>query len=312
MALSWADDPEIRRVAGEAETRLIQDPDSGYIAWPTPPPKHPPRTVPNGHAPPQLDGGQGPVDSGPSHVEFSPVDEYDPALDPELVQPQQRDPASTTTAAQQYSSPYDQQDPATPAWAQPVTETSAPAPTDPVANPTTNNNVAPPQQSEFPQNPQYANNSHGPPIQPAPPQRVTLSRSRETKILLSIDGDGVRGLSALLIIESLVNAVCVKIGQRFDTHQIFDLTGGSSLGGVIAILLCRLRMQAHRAREAYKQISRHVFMSKRDFFISLDPNAPTPNIDANLLEHEIKNVISQEIGNVDELLLDPREDSGDV
>jgi hypothetical protein len=72
--------------------------------------------------------------------------------------------------------------------------------------------------------------------------KVALSRRRETKILLSIDGDGVRGLSSLLLIESLVNAICVKIGQRLDPHQIFDLTGGSSLGGVIALLLCRLQM----------------------------------------------------------------------
>lgn len=80
------------------------------------------------------------------------------------------------------------------------------------------------------------------PLLTIPPSKVSLSRRRETKILLSIDGDGIRGLSSLLLVESLVNAICVQIGQRLDAHQIFDLTGGSSLGGVIAILLCRLQM----------------------------------------------------------------------
>jgi|TARA_R110002003_G_scaffold239_7_gene17234 calcium-independent phospholipase A2-gamma len=141
---------------------------------------------------------------------------------------------------------------------------------------------------------------------------VVLSRNRETKILLSIDGDGIRGLSALLLIESLVNAICVKIGQRLDPHQIFDLTGGSSLGGVIAILLCRLQMQAHRAREAYKRIAKQVFLNKRDFFVSLDPQIPVPHSDGKALEDEIKAVIQQELGTQDERLFDPREDSGDV
>jgi hypothetical protein len=91
----------------------------------------------------------------------------------------------------------------------------------------------------------------GPPLVSAPTSKVALSRRRETKILLSIDGDGVRGLSALLLVESLVNAICVKIGQRLDPHQIFDLTGGSSLGGVIALLLCRLQMYIFLKDEAH-------------------------------------------------------------
>jgi calcium-independent phospholipase A2-gamma len=159
---------------------------------------------------------------------------------------------------------------------------------------------------------QFAHTPHAPPIQPAVPAEAILSRTRETKILLSIDGDGVRGLSALLLIESLVNAICVKVGQRLDSHQIFDLTGGSSLGGVIAIMLCRLRMQAHRAREAYKQIAKQVYLNKRDYFISLDPHAQTSNVDGKELEREVKAVIQQELGNPDELLLDGRPDSGDV
>jgi hypothetical protein len=161
--------------------------------------------------------------------------------------------------------------------------------------------------------PQQHAAAQGPPLQPAAPTGVVLSRTRETKILLSIDGDGIRGLSALLVVESLVNAICVKIGQRLDPHQIFDLTGGSSLGGVIAILLCRLQMQAHRAREAYKRISSQVFINKRDFFVSLDPNASAPHGDGGAaLDNEIKAVIQQELGIQDERFFDGREGSGDV
>jgi hypothetical protein len=159
---------------------------------------------------------------------------------------------------------------------------------------------------------QYTHAQSDPSLQFTAQTGAILSRTRETKILLSIDGDGIRGLSALLVIESLVNAICVKVGQRLDSHQIFDLTGGCSLGGVIAIMLCRLRMQAHRAREAYKQIAKQVYLNKRDYFISLNPHAQTPNVDGMALENEIKGVIKQELGSQNELLLDGRPDSGDV
>lgn len=139
-----------------------------------------------------------------------------------------------------------------------------------------------------------------------------ISRNRETKILLSLDGDGIRGLSALLLVESLVNAICVKVGQRLDPHQIFDLTGGNSLGGATAIMLCRLQMQAHRAREAYKTIARQVFFNKRDFYNSLDPHMPRMYVDGRALEDDIKAIIKNELGNEEELLLDTRQDSGDV
>ena len=172
----------------------------------------------------------------------------------------------------------------------------------------TNGHRSPSQHPDIPRDPALQD----PSLKPLVPAQAILSRTRETKILLSIDGDGIRGLSALLLVESLVNAICVKLGQRLDCHQIFDLTGGSSLGGVIAIMLCRLRMQAHRAREAYKQIARQVYANKTDYFRYLDPHATIRGVDDSALEREVKSVVQQELGNPDEILLDGRSDSGDV
>jgi predicted acylesterase/phospholipase RssA len=138
------------------------------------------------------------------------------------------------------------------------------------------------------------------------------SKSRETKVLLSLDGDGVRGLSQVLLVESLVNAVCTKIGVQVDPYQVFDLIGGCSMGGVLAVMLSRLRMQAHKAREAYKLIAKEVYPNKRDFFTSFDPHAPTKNHDGQAVENAIKAVVSRAVANPDELLLDSREDSSDV
>lgn len=69
--------------------------------------------------------------------------------------------------------------------------------------------------------------------------------------ILALDGGGVRGLSSLLIIQKLmheVQRITVESGQATanDTPplpcEVFDLICGTSTGGLIAIMLGRLRM----------------------------------------------------------------------
>ncbi|KAF2028476.1 FabD/lysophospholipase-like protein [Setomelanomma holmii] len=295
-----AQDPEIRRIAEEAEARLIGNVGSGYRQWPSKPPPGPPPTVINDQGPRQLSSA---YQSSATLMDGGPSSSSPRSARPPSAAPSPHDygedgsPAHETT----YSSPYGQ-----PTLTSQSAQTSM-ATAGPVADTSSNglsasNGTVPP----LPQSGQ------GPPLQPAAPPRVILSRTRETKILLSIDGDGIRGLSSLLLIESLVIAICTKIGQRLDPHQIFDLTGGSSLGGIIAVLICRLQMEAHRARETYKRIAKQVFLNKKDFFISLDPSIPVPYSDGKALDEEIRAVIQQELGTQDERFFDAREDSGDV
>lgn len=62
--------------------------------------------------------------------------------------------------------------------------------------------------------------------------------------LLSLDGGGFRGLSSLLIVQRIMEQI------RRETHadvtplpcQYFDLIGGTSTGGLIALMLGRLGM----------------------------------------------------------------------
>jgi hypothetical protein len=302
---SKAKDPEIRRICRDAAARLSHDPQSGYVQWPEEPQNGAGMPMVNGQSQPPADEQEDPqtpfTDPIADLIPLSPSPEAGPAYPPQQpVSPQYARQPVPPFVNNQYASPYSNPPPQpAPYTGQGVAGNAAPTPAPNDYNASGN----PVQQQP-----------NVPPIQPAPGdgRRAILSRTRETKILLSIDGDGIRGLSALLLIESLVNAICVKIGQRLDCHQIFDLTGGSSLGGVIAILLCRLQMQAHRAREAYKEIARQVFINKRAFFISFDPHVPTPTGDGTALEEEIKKVIQAELGTPDERLFDGRADSGDV
>jgi len=69
--------------------------------------------------------------------------------------------------------------------------------------------------------------------------------------ILALDGGGVRGLSSLLIIERLmreIQRIMVHNGQATTNAAVplpcdyFDLICGTSTGGLIAIMLGRLRM----------------------------------------------------------------------
>jgi hypothetical protein len=62
--------------------------------------------------------------------------------------------------------------------------------------------------------------------------------------ILTLDGGGVRGLSSLMILRDIMEAVQGEV----DTPEVprpcdyFDLIGGTSTGGLIAIMLGRLGM----------------------------------------------------------------------
>lgn len=62
--------------------------------------------------------------------------------------------------------------------------------------------------------------------------------------ILALDGGGVRGLSSLLILQKLMKEIQRLKGDSQPPLpcQYFDLICGTSTGGLIAIMLGRLRM----------------------------------------------------------------------
>ncbi|KAF2022643.1 FabD/lysophospholipase-like protein, partial [Setomelanomma holmii] len=78
--------------------------------------------------------------------------------------------------------------------------------------------------------------------------------------LLALDGGGVRGLSALMILEQLMEAVDPDAPPK--PCDYFDMIGGTSTGGLIAVMLGRLRMTVGEAIIAYLSLSNRVFQKK--------------------------------------------------
>ncbi|KAF9994273.1 hypothetical protein BGZ79_000981 [Entomortierella chlamydospora] len=82
--------------------------------------------------------------------------------------------------------------------------------------------------------------------------------------LLSLDGGGVRGIVSLMVLDELMKRIQKRKGLSETPlpADYFELAAGTSTGGIIAIMLFRLRMSAEQAIEEYKIISQEVFKPK--------------------------------------------------
>ncbi|EWZ28232.1 hypothetical protein FOZG_18073 [Fusarium oxysporum Fo47] len=107
--------------------------------------------------------------------------------------------------------------------------------------------------------------------------------------LLSLDGGGIRGLSSLIILKYLMKRV--RPDNPPKPCEYFDLIGGTSTGGLIAIMLGRLRMDVDTCIEKYGELSSRVFQPKRAGYRS------------GRLEQEIKNMVEEVEGDAQSRLL---------
>ncbi|KAK5137218.1 hypothetical protein LTR08_000723 [Meristemomyces frigidus] len=90
--------------------------------------------------------------------------------------------------------------------------------------------------------------------------------------ILSLDGGGVRGYSMLIILQELMHRTFVEIeGRAPKRHEIpkpcdhFDLIAGTGTGGLIAIMLGRLRLDLDTCKEVYVRMTRRVFETDKTF-----------------------------------------------
>jgi patatin-like phospholipase/acyl hydrolase len=78
--------------------------------------------------------------------------------------------------------------------------------------------------------------------------------------LLALDGGGVRGLSSLMILQQLMTTVDRESPPK--PCEYFEMIGGTSTGGLIAIMLGRLQMTVDDCIDAYTSLSDKVFEKK--------------------------------------------------
>lgn len=83
--------------------------------------------------------------------------------------------------------------------------------------------------------------------------------------LLSLDGGGVKGLFTILVLQRLIDEVARleeaqgQVILRKRPCDYFDLIGGTSTGGLLAIMLSRLHMDTTACIRTYRALSKRVF-----------------------------------------------------
>ncbi|ROT37152.1 FabD/lysophospholipase-like protein [Sodiomyces alkalinus F11] len=118
--------------------------------------------------------------------------------------------------------------------------------------------------------------------------------------LLSLDGGGVRGLSSLMILDHLMRTIDSKCPPK--PCDYFDMIGGTSTGGLIAIMLGRLRMSVTECITAYTALSGKVFEKKNHRFgwkLKIQGR-----FDSGKLEQAVKQILRSQGFGEDELLQD--------
>ncbi|KAA6407667.1 MAG: hypothetical protein FRX48_08505 [Lasallia pustulata] len=116
--------------------------------------------------------------------------------------------------------------------------------------------------------------------------------------LLSLDGGGVRGLSTLYILQGLMTRVNKLRKARGEPavkpFEVFDLIGGTSTGGLIAIMLGRLEMDVDECIETYKCLLETIFKSKSLIPVTIKGKTKA-RFNSNILRQSIEDIIRKHI-----------------
>ncbi|TPX13354.1 uncharacterized protein E0L32_006327 [Thyridium curvatum] len=135
------------------------------------------------------------------------------------------------------------------------------------------------------------------PRQPEQPRPASCRAHR-------IDGGGVRGYSIFIILQEIMHRTFVEIEGRAPRRSEipkpadhFDLILGTGTGGLIALMLGRLRLDLETCKELYVTMTRMVFQTDKTFLGI--PTRPTL-FKASLLEQAIKEAVREHTRDGDE------------
>ncbi|TFK24383.1 phospholipase [Coprinopsis marcescibilis] len=123
--------------------------------------------------------------------------------------------------------------------------------------------------------------------------------------LLSLDGGGVRGISSLYVLKDIMRQVAGD--ENAKPCDYFDMMAGTSTGGLIAIMLGRLRMTIDQCIAAYTDLAKKIFSA--GVLEKVDNAADTgARYSGEVLAAAIKSVVGQYTQNPDAPMRDDKND----
>ncbi|KII90267.1 hypothetical protein PLICRDRAFT_138833, partial [Plicaturopsis crispa FD-325 SS-3] len=121
--------------------------------------------------------------------------------------------------------------------------------------------------------------------------------------LLALDGGGTRGLSELIILKTIMHRIQMKdkLPVMPRPCERFDMIAGTGTGGLIALMLGKLRLTIDEAITCYNELIEKVFSS-----VKLR-NASGSILKATKLEEALKDIVKRYSKNqdADTLMIDP-------
>ena len=129
--------------------------------------------------------------------------------------------------------------------------------------------------------------------------------------ILSLDGGGVRGLSPLYILKALMEELQKRSNSPNIPRpcEVFDVICGTSTGGLIALMLGRLRMRVDEVIKCYEDLSKEVFGMKRPCYV-VRKLAGQAIYKTSKLETCVKRIVADALGNPDAPLEHPPQEKG--
>jgi hypothetical protein len=118
----------------------------------------------------------------------------------------------------------------------------------------------------------------------------------------------MRGLASLLIINAIMKELKARTERALLPCQVFDLICGTSVGGLISILLGRLGLDCETAIKIYEIIIKKLFGNERDIW-NIIADGKYPN--TSDFEFYIGQRIAEFTGSSDVAMRLPLEDNQD-
>ncbi|KAM5343873.1 hypothetical protein ACJ41O_012410 [Fusarium nematophilum] len=122
-------------------------------------------------------------------------------------------------------------------------------------------------------------------------EMLTSAGDRPLRVL-SLDGGGVRGVAALMLLEEVMK----KAHPGKKPCEVFDMIAGTSTGGFIAIMLGRLQMTIADCLKKYKDFMNIVFPNKWSITKGANLLWKGSKWDAGALEGVIKSLLKEVVG----------------
>ncbi|KAL4880540.1 acyl transferase/acyl hydrolase/lysophospholipase [Aspergillus karnatakaensis] len=122
--------------------------------------------------------------------------------------------------------------------------------------------------------------------------------------ILSLDGGGVRALSTLHILKNIMEAIDRENPPK--PCDFFDMIGGTGSGGLLAIMLGRLKMDIDQCITGYSRLCKHLFNRKKRLSLtgmsSVTKRKSKSKHDSKRLEFALKSIL-RELGHEDREIL---------